>query len=471
MTKYLWTICFISLFSPVSYAYDFYWEGNYSAQANYFNGVDLGNSSDGDKSYINHHLFLRPEIVLYSGLSFKAGVDVLNSGTDSLPSGQRIGQILGGGLTGLGLISDQDPVFMDRIIERNRALNINEAYLEYAHTNGNLKVGRMPLHFGLGAFYNKGHELFDHWFTNRDGISYDFSFGNLHFKPMFSFISDSLNTDAGRIIEYGLEFHFKVEDTGLDLGAMVLQRSISASANQASSLGATEGSASPLFLSLFYQRQMKNYSYGVEGFFQSGDIGENASGDSVSLNGLGIAAEGEYQYKKWDLGLKAGYASGDDTSATSYSAVAFNRNYNLGLILFNHPLSTGTYDPTQTNSRGRLAGTAAANFNASQTADTDAISNTIYFAPSTTFNFSDTWKLNTTLVFAWLEQTEILTNGDEASKYLGSEVDLTLTYNPTENIIVNGTLGFLMPGAAFDGDGSLNSDSSFGSTISIGISF
>lgn len=470
MIKAIWTLCLISLLTPQVFGYDFYWEGNYSAQANYFNGVDLGNSSDGDKSYINHHLFLRPEIILYSGLSVKAGIDVINSGTDTLASGQRIGQILGGGLSGNGLTLDQDSVFRDRIIERNRSININEAYFEYAHTNGTLRLGRFPLHFGLGAFYNKGHNLFDHWFTNRDGVSYNFKFGNLHFRPMFSFISDSLDTNNGRIFEYGLEFHFKVEDTGLDLGAMILQRSISGGANVNTRLGAASGSATPLFFNLFYKRDQKRYFYGFEGMFQSGDVGEDASGNEVSLKGFGLAAEAEYRFKKWDFGIKTGYASGDDPSASSYSAVAFNRNYDLGLILFNHPLGTGTYDPTQTNPRGRLSGRSATDFVASETADTDSISNTIYLAPSATINFNDTWNLNTTLVFAWLEETNILASS-EASKYLGTEVDLTLTYKPTENIICSGTLGMILPGEAFNGDGTLSSDSMFGSTFSIGISF
>ena len=452
MIKALW------LLASLAHGYDFYWEGNYSAEANYFNGVDLGNSSDGDKSYINHHLFLRPEIILYSGLSVKMGLDVLNSGTDSLASGQRTGQILGGNFSGERLVIDQDPVFRDRIIERNRALNINEAYLEYAHTNGTLKLGRFPLHFGLGAFYNKGHKPLDHWFTNRDGLSYNITFGNLYFRPMFSFISDSLATSKGRIIEYGLEFHFKVEDTGLDLGAMLLQRSISA--NASTRLGATQGSASPLFLSLFYKRNQKKYFYALEGMFQSGDIGEDASGKNVRLKGFGLAAEAEYSHKKWEFGAKTGLASGDNSS--SYSAVAFNRNYNLGLILFNHPLSTGKFDPTQTNARGRLSGKR--DFLASETADTDSISNTLYFAPSTSFNFNDTWNLNSTLVLAWLEETDL-------AKHLGTEVDLTLTYKPTENIICSGTLGLLLPGDAFNGDASLKSDSMFGSTLSIGITF
>ena len=463
----------LSFFSQSALAYDFFWSGNYSSEANFLSGVDLGNSKSGDddKFYINHHLFLQPEVILFSGLSVKGAFDVLNSGSATLPSSQRIGQILGGNLTNSSLIQDQNSIFIDRIMERNRGFSINEAYLEYAHTKGVLLVGRLPLHFGLGAFYNKGHNVFDHWFTNRDGLAYEFQFGNLHFKPMFSFLTDSLNIDGKKIIEYGLKFNFKVESTGLDLGAMILQRSISAETNEENPApGVTRGSAKPIFLSLFYQRTEKTHSYGLEGFFQTKDIGEDVSGNSVSLKGFGIALEGEFRAGKWDFKGKAGYATGDDADANSYSAVAFNRNYNLGLILFNHPLGTGTFDPTQTNSRGRLAGIDPSSFVASQTADTDAISNSIYFAPSLNYNLNSAWNLGTTLVFAWLQETELLPSG-KVSSYLGSEVDLTLTYKPTESISCSGIFGFLFPGSAFEGDGSLETDLTLGSTINLGITF
>ena len=494
-------VLLLSLFSQQALSYDFYWSGNYSAEANFFSGVDLGNSSDGSKSYINHHLFLQPEVILFSGLSVKGALDAINGGADTLPSSQRVGQILGSRLVGSDLVQDQNPIFVDRIMERNRGLNISEAYLEYSHTNGIFMVGRFPLHFGLGAFYNKGHKVFDHWFTNRDGLAYDFHFGNLYFKPMFSFITDSLSTNDRTITEYGLEFHFKIEDTGLDLGIMILQRSVSEgsasstskdSINSTDSInsidsmdsinpvhsipGVTQGSSNPLFVSLFYQRTGQRYSYGFEGFFQTGDIGRDESGNSISLKGTGLAFESEFKSGKWDIKGKAGYAMGDDTSSTnSYSAVAFNRNYNLGLILFNHPLSAGAFDPTQTNAKGRVGGVDPTNFTANEAVDTDTISNTTYFSPSVNYNFNETWSWTTILVFAWLQETKILENSKvssyEVSSYLGSEVDLTLTYKPTKNIICSGTLGFLFPGPAFEGDGSLKAESVFASTMRLGITF
>lgn len=462
-------------FSVSANAYDFYWSGNYSSEGNYFNGLNLGNTaSSSEKSYINHHLFLKPEMILFSGLSVKGALDVLNSGSDSLPSSQRIGHVMGGTLTNTSTVNGTEPVFLNRILEKNRPLNLSEAYFEYAHTNGTLTLGRVPLEFGLGAFYSKGHGLFDHFYTNRDGVTYDFQFGNLYFKPMFFFLSDSVNTSLGRVVEYGLEFHFRVEDSGLDLGALFLQRNIDAQAYRDANLGAVSGEASPLFFNIFYKRKQKSYSYALEAFVQSGEIGQNQNGDNVSLDGFGLAIEANYLYKEWDFKLKTGFASGDDGSNTSYSAVGFHRNYNVGLILFNHPLSLGDFDPLQTNSRERLSGQNSSNFNVDQTADTDRVSNSIYFAPTVDYTFSKQWQLSSTLLFAWLSERDI--SGSRLSPFLGSELDLTLTYKPTENIVVATTAGYFLPGSAFEGgrtgaNSNLNNSSSFGATVNFGVTF
>ncbi len=469
------TIFAFSFHTKNAHAYDFYWTGNYSAEGNYFNNLNLGNSqSSGEKSYINHHLFLKPEVVLFSGLSVKGALDVLNSGTDSLPSSQRIGHVLGGSLTNNETVNGTEPVFLDRILEKNRPLNLSEAYFEFAHTNGTLTLGRVPLEFGLGAFYSKGHGIFDHFYTNRDGLTYDFQFGNLYFKPMFYFLSDSVNTSLGRVIEYGLEFHFKVEDSGLDLGALFLQRNISSETFRDANLGVVDGEAKPLFFNIFYKRKQKSYAYALEAFLQSGDIGQNQNGDEVSLDGFGLAVEANYMYKEWDFKLKTGFASGNDTSDTSYSAVGFHRNYDIGLILFNHPLSISGFDPLQTNSRERLNGQDPSNFNVDQTADTDRVSNSIYFSPTVDYTFNQNWELSSTLVFAWLSERDI--SGSRLSPFLGTELDLTLTYKPTQNIVVATTAGYLMPGSAFEGLGSgansnLSTGSTFGATLNFGVTF
>lgn len=448
-------------------AFDFYWAGNYSVEGNYLSGVDLGNSSDGDKAYINHHLLLRPEIIMYEGLSAHFALDAINGG-GSVPPSSRVGQLLGGELSASNptYASDVPEPFLERQLQKSRGVDINEAYLKYSHTNGELRIGRQPLSFGYGAFYNAGYNPLDHWLTNRDGISYSFNMGSLSFTPMLNFMTSAVRAGE-QATEFGLKFNFSVEDTGLDLGFMVLQRHVPQAVNVLNPVpGVTTGAAAPTTYSIFYNRQKKTYRYGFEVLVQDGD-----AGDGVNLKGLGLAGEAEWNLKKWNFSSKFGYAQGNDpTDGTSISGVAMHRNYNLGMILFNHPLGDSSFDPLGTDVRGRRGALSGAGYTADGVVDTDSISNAMYIAPSVSYDFSSKWNLQTTLVMAWLDETKTL--GGELDSFLGSEVDLSLTFNPTKNITYQTTLGFFMPGTAFEGASSnFETKSSFGATTSLGIRF
>lgn len=468
MFKWLFlSLCFLSAQAS---AYDFYWSGNYSLEGNYLNSVDLGNDTDGDKAYLNHHLMLKPEIILFEGLSINGVLDILNAGGSTQPPGQRLGHVIGSDLSdaSASYSSDVPYAFLQRRLSKTREVNLTEAYLSFSHVNGQLKFGRIPLEFGLGAFYNKGHKSFDHWYTTRDGVSYEFQMGSLSFKPMASIMSDALE-DKGDALEFGLEFHFRVEDTGLDLGAMILQRHIPGTLNSGLT-GVVSGAAKPTFYSLFYERDLKNYTYGFEAMFQNGDLGLDAAGNKVSLRGFGIAVEGEYRWTNFDLGLKLGYASGNDSSdAGTYSGVSFHRNYNLGLILFNHPLGASNLDALGTDLKGRRGALSSADYKSNKVADTDSVSNAFYLAPNFEYKFNSKWQMGGAVITAWLSETQ--SNLGDLSSYLGTEIDLTLTYKPTQNIIYKTTLGYLSTGSAFDGAGTLKTKDVFGLHMGLGVNF
>lgn len=457
----------VFLLPSLANAFDFYWEGSYQAEGNYLNSVDLGNSADGDKAYINHHLFLRPEIILYEGLSFHGGLDALNSG-GSVPPSSRVGHVLGGEFSSSQSTysSDVPEPFMQRHIQKSRGVDISEAYLKYSHTNGELRLGRQPLSFGYGAFYSAGYNIFDHWYTNRDGVSYAFNMGSLSFTPMFHFISSAVKAGE-QSTEFGLKFSFDVEDTGLSLGFMYLQRHVPAAQNAVNPVpGSTAGSAKPTTYGVFYNREKAKYSYGFEALFQDG-----TAGGGLALKGFGFAGQAEWKLKKWNLSGKFGYAQGDDPSDTSeMSSVAMHRNYNLGMLLFNHPLGASNFDPLGTDVRGRRGALSASDYSADNVVDTESISNAMYLAPSASYVFNKKWDLQTTLVVAWLDETEVVGIG-EVSSFLGTELDLVLTFNPTENITYKTSFAAFTPGSAFDGIGSLETKTVFGATVGLGVTF
>ena len=99
-------------------------------------------------------------------------------------------------------------------------------------------------------------------------------------------------------------------------------------------------------LNLYYKKEQQNFNYGFEFSYLSGDSGLKLAGDTVEVQGFGFAAELDYAMpaKSMDLGLKFGYASGDDKSTDEkIEGYIFNRNYDVGMLLMNHPLGCLLY--------------------------------------------------------------------------------------------------------------------------------
>jgi hypothetical protein len=150
--------------------------------------------------------------------------------------------------------------------------------------------------------------------------------------------------------------------------------------------------------------------------------------------------------------LKTGVASGDDPGTDDvYEGFIFSRNYDVAMLMFNHPLGQTDFFRT-----GLVRNTTV---KAKDQPDTEAISNAIYFAPS----FQQQWKENLswggTLVYGLLNKNPIPNSGTSTS--LGFETDLNITYKPYERLTWVTEAGFLFPGDAWKG-GSSNFETKFG---------
>src|SRR5690606_6150896 len=95
-------------------------------------------------------------------------------------------------------------------------------------------------------------------------------------------------------------------------------------------------------MNIFYRRRWEKDRVGFEIANRTGDFGvTNAKGESIDASGYLVAFE--YGRKnpasKWSYDFKAGWATGDNpTTDTEYEGYAFDQNYDLGVLLFNHGL-------------------------------------------------------------------------------------------------------------------------------------
>jgi hypothetical protein len=163
------------------------------------------------------------------------------------------------------------------------------------------------------------------------------------------------------------------------------------------------------------------------------------------------------------MGLKAGMASGDDPESDGeYEGFIFDRNYDVAFLMFNHPLGQRDF------LRTALAGGGPDATGMDSTADTEAISNVIYAAPYFTYKWNDRWALETVLATGWLRENPVT---DQKEKSLGYEADFNLHFTPKKGVTWINQVGLLFPGAAFEGDGTLESKFMYGVSSKAAISF
>lgn len=470
-----------SLFSNSATAGDLEWSGVYRIEGNHLLNSELG---DRDKvmGYGLHHLVLRPKIVVGDGLTIFGQFNLLNNA--GYPNSQ-MGQFFGAGVrdgaarTGTTTVNDSDSLSQN---QRADTLQVSQLYLTYAHEYGQLIAGRAPIHFGLGMTHNAGRGLFDHWYDTRDLVGYKFLVGNLYFLPMIGKASEGdINNASDDVTDYMLQVQYENPETDTELGVFVMQRK---GADQASDgpdgaagvdgLGdptsVASGKVDSKLLSIYALRDTERFRLGLEATFESGESGvvTNAgAGDNVAWGGFGLAFEAEYRplESKWIWGLKAGSASGDDPGTSAkFEGFLFDRNYDVAMLMFNHPLGRADFLRTKLITGNVYDGTGAIN-----RTDVETISNAVYVAPTARYAFSDRWSMDNTIIAGYLATNPLA--GFDVANDLGYEWDISLNFTPRKGVMWINQAGFLFPGDAWKGDGQYDSSFGFGLTTKAAISF
>ncbi len=445
---------------------DLTWTGTYRAEANKVKNAEL-DSSNSDKSYILHHLVLEPKIIAADGLTIFGRFDLLN---DSIfGTNQQIGQKFGTGVrTGARTASSNSAdsnVLSNN--QRSGGLAVSQLYAKWSQEFGSLVVGRMPRQFGLGLTHQAGNGSFDHYLDTQDAIAYKFSFGNNTVMPMIGKVEEGALGDEDDVDAYTLLYQYENPETDLGMGVYFEITKATQVANDApvggDRFGGTGASLSDAFtrqfVGLFATQRLSFLKVAVEADLVSGKTGvKTAAGSEVNMAGYGFAAEiSPFSASgKWNWMLKLGAASGDNPGTTDIDeGFAFNKNYDVAMLLFNHPVGKGDFLRS-----GLVRDTSTS---ASTQVDTEAISNVFYVSPSFSQQIKDRLSWGGSLTYAILNQNPFV--GNDISKNLGMEFDANLTYKPYDRFTWVNQVGLLFPGAAFNG-GTLGYDNKFAYGIS-----
>lgn len=445
------------------------WTGGYRFEWTEVDRPTLGTPGE-RKAYGLNSLYLSPKIIAADGVNVISRFDLL---TNSLYEGSQLGEIWGVNSSTSAVTSRNQGT--TNIQTSHLYLNVNQEY-------GALIVGRAPFEFGLGLSYNAGKGAFDHWYDTRDMVAYKIVVGDWFFMPVLSRKQSGSGFGQGRTISStGFQLQYESEENKSTIG--IFQENIRGAQSVLDytpgqiaaygGVGATATSDLSIQKTNFVLgRGFDSFGFKVEAGFQSGETGISNGTEDISVNGYGIAAEFYIpkSESKWDWSLKAGMATGDDAASTEFGAFAFNKNYDVAMLMFNHRL--GQRDFLNTNAgRTDTDAAAATNLpNVGNSADDESISNAIYIAPSANYVWNERLDVRNTLVYGQLLNG--VKNSVDSTKDLGLEWDIELIYKPSEKIQWVNQLGLLFPGSAWkNGAEGLGNDFTYGFASKAAISF
>lgn len=483
-------LAFLVLPFAAAQAGDLDWSGVYRIEGNIFDNPQAGTGDKKRKEYGIHHLILRPKIVGADGLYINSQIEVFNNNAGATGAwGNQLGSVFGNGIndTPQATATTGGSGSSNTLSEHQGAdeIRISQFYLTFVQEFGSLIAGRAPVDFGLGMTHNAGRGLFDHYADTRDLVGYKVVLGNFFILPMIAKVNEGGIGGYDDVNDQMIQIQYENPESETTMGFMYWNRKAGMGGNDATpgapasadeevfGAGATlTGSYDYKLMSFFFGKKYESFGFGIEVANQSGKTGvTSGAGDGVDYSGIGLATEFEYHPKdsNWAWGLKAGMASGDDkTTEDEYEGFVFDKNYDVALMLFNHALGQANLLHTE------IAGTRISSATTSSTLadpDVEAISNVMYAAPYFNYKWSDKWSMRGVVATGWIDQTKLAIAGPDVDNSLGYEVDFSLNYSPNERVVWQNTIGWLMPGTAFEADGAFNTGDVFGIMSRAAISF
>lgn len=469
------TLSFLSLqLIGVGANADVIWSGKFR-----FEGVSLQNPNLDDTnrntSFGLNHLIMDPRIIAADGVEIRSRFHVLNTNLSGAPvglvSGNQLGQVWGG--DGRSGCSGQDcPPYNQAQGTATDMIQVSQLYLRWIKDYQELVIGRAPLHFGLGATYNEGNGLFDHWLTTRDLLAYRIEFGNIWVRPMLAKSAEGQPGLEDDTTEFLIHGQYDNPASALSMGIMFSKRFGNANYGQGvgdvydSTLNprpTLTGSWNTQLINIYLSRVLGNFKFGFEAGFMSGKTGykvNNADGSDINIESYGLAGEAFYDLSSnFKLDAKIGLATGDDpTTPDKDESYVFHRNYDVGILLFNYALGNENADVFGTN---RLTRANRHSF------DGESVANTFYIAPGFHWIWNEAWALKSRLIYAKLMQAR--TTGMDLG--LGFEFDTSIIHKPMERLELRLDLAVMAPGDAFQVNRTYKSQTAFGLMTKAAITF
>lgn len=403
-----------SFLSATAQAAEALFDGYYRAESDFFSSRSLNPELAEAESLVfdtRHRLLLGARLMVSSDVGAQVQIRALDGAH--------------WGSNGVGLIDpvtgEDIPVEFSDSIDSAGDISVWRAWGE-AHTAiGDFKFGRMPLHFGSGIWQNGGNELDDDYGDTADRVQFEALFDKVFFQLAYDLTADGAINAEDATTSYNSVISYRSETVVAGINTQV-RRTPSRNFSLFTVDGAVDAHMGQLALSLE-----------AVGQFGSGDLANGANDATISA--IGTVVSLEMNSSPLSGGAEFGFATGDDdTNDQAIKTFAFDRDYDVALVMFEQTLPTLATSVSNATNFGANTDFALSG---------DAVSNAIYGKLHVGYAPREDHKLGIAAIFA---RTAKLPENTSVGSGYGKEVDISYTNSVVEHLTFSSAVGFFLPG-------------------------
>ena len=396
------------------------WQGFYRGRALLYDSLSLSTTNpnaEGTSNYFDHRLLLRPSWMISDHAAIHAQVDVFRLALWGENPDVYVDPVTG---------ETTSSTMVDGVVTEGTGMQAVRGWGEAYTGWGRFSLGRMPMQWGSGILWNDGNDVYDEYGDSADRFQVTTKVGPVFIMGAYDVQYEGFLGAPDDMQAASLAVGYRTETLGVGMLNNYRFRPEEPYAYQAYTGD------------LWAMAQLGPVHAEVEavGVFGGGDLETGAN--DITVMAFGVMAKGHYQGEKLGFGGEFGVATGDDDpDDEKLTAFSFDRDHNVGLLLFEEPLPTLQTSVMNDSNGGRTLDAAQSG---------DAISNAVYFRPSIRYKILPQLEAEA----AWLVAGRADGEGaNEPNEGYGNEFDLSLRVDPHPHVWFQGTFGVLLPGPLY----------------------
>lgn len=420
--------------SAESQAAEVQFEGFYRARFRMIDTLSLNRdiqASEGLATLAQHRLWLKPRFLL----SEHVGLFVEIRALDGVPWGTQVGDYdaLGApnaleyGLTAPTSATDEATTLLDITLWR--------AYGQVHTPLGLFTFGRVPLHWGTGIWLNDGYSV------NPLYADYGDTTDRVMFERLVEdsvYIRASVDLPAERLVgenddttAFGVAGAYKSEDINVGVLAQLDHRAPRADEGLRSLNVFTVDVAGDAVVGKL------DLALEAIGQFGGGDVEDRANDaviEDAGITAVGGVLQAGLDLAPWRVELDGGFATGDGQANVDLRTFAFDRDYSVGMFLFEQPMPTLATAAGERDYEAVVTGTA--------------LSNALYVKPRVKLDPIEGVTVDASWLGARVAKAQEFA-GVKQSRGYGNEFQLGASYHGVPHFTVDGRFGLFLPGSAY----------------------